>query len=129
MFFASNKELFLVQLGRRVSNDRFICSCVGIMIYNNLPPPSSCPSSWTVYWACSVPMWLRRTEPRYSKTLNCWRRSCRASVCAPVDFCCKHFLFIVVRNETLPSSSLSSRLRADCQDKTHLCQIQFGFRM
>lgn len=32
-------------------------------------------------------------------------------VCAPsVDFCCKHFLFIVVRNETLPRSPLSSRL-------------------
>lgn len=31
-------------------------------------PPSSCPSSWTVCWACSVLTWLRLTERQYSKT-------------------------------------------------------------
>lgn len=74
------------ELGPTVFDQRhtFMCSCFAKI--KTVLPPSSCPSSWTVYWACSVLTWLRLTEQRSSKTLNCWRRSCRVSVCVLLLF-------------------------------------------
>lgn len=45
----------------------------------------SCPSSWTAFWACSVPTCPLPTGRPFSKTSNCWRRNCRLLVCSPSE--------------------------------------------